>query len=173
MAESLSELTNHELARLILRKLWQFQAAGGVSMGRSRRSVLLETALDLLPMPEMDDPDLFDLHDLRGEASLPSRLTTSWDRQFSFPHFQLINNRELASLLGFHLQLWYTSDAKKNPQQSLNFEREILNLAVHLLLPPIHHFNESDLIEEAKERHRNYLKNKIDEYDPTFWAPSY
>jgi len=169
--ELLSELTNYELARLILRQLWQFQDAAGVSMGRSKRSVLLEAALHLLPMPEMHDPDFFRLDDLYNGAKPAWRKAHS-AQQLSFPDFRMINNRELATLLLYYLQQWYEDDAKKNPLESLRFERRMLNAVLNLLPPGLHQFDESDLIEESAERHRHQLQSEADERYPTLWASS-
>ena len=44
-------LTNVEVSRLLLRQLWQWYDASGVSLGRSHESKILEAAIDLIPLP--------------------------------------------------------------------------------------------------------------------------
>lgn len=57
---NLETLTNAELARLFFRELWQGYDSGGISCGRSMRSVLLEIYLDLVPIPDV--PDMADFY---------------------------------------------------------------------------------------------------------------
>jgi hypothetical protein len=130
---SLSELGNDEVARLILRKLWQLQDAGGVSMGRSPRSVFLESAINILPMP-VRNCDAFGTQELLEEvkkrrASIPPKLG-------SVRYVRRIGKRTLAILLLQELLAWYREDAKKDPQQALTVETRMTETVLRLMPLP-------------------------------------
>jgi len=66
--KSVVELTDIELSRLILRKMWQIHDAGGISMGRSQENKLLEAVLELIPLPKKVLLDKFSQKELLKEA---------------------------------------------------------------------------------------------------------
>lgn len=65
--DALKNLSNIELARLLLRHLWRRYDTGGISHGRSQESKILEEAMDLIPPPNLNS-DQFSLADLLEEA---------------------------------------------------------------------------------------------------------
>jgi hypothetical protein len=44
------DVSNTDLARMLMRVIWQIYDTGGISMGRSREAVLLESAMSLIPL---------------------------------------------------------------------------------------------------------------------------
>ena len=166
MHKSLSTLTNDELARLILRQLWQSHDASGVSMGRALRNVLLESAIHLMPMPDMRDPDAFNIPELFEEAAKRKRIIPR--RMKTAPRLKRISNRTLAILALHELQAWYQADAEKNPHMPLAFEWRVADLAVGLLPLPRGFkkpasWSRKDLVEEARERYGRHIRRGIEQ----------
>jgi hypothetical protein len=164
--ESLSVLTNDELARLILRQLWQFHDAGGVSMGRSLRNVLLEAAIHMMPMPEMRNPDASNIPELFEEAAKRKRIIPR--RMKTAPRLKQISNRTLAILALHELRAWYQADAEKNPHMPLTFEWRVADLAVGLLPLPRGFkkpasWSLEDVVEEARERYRRHIRREMEQ----------
>lgn len=166
MQDSLAVLTNDEMARLILRRLWQIHDAEGVSMGRCLSNVLLESAMHILPLPEMHDPDVFDVFELLDEAVKRKRKISHHLK--ATPRLQRISNRTLATLVLHELQAWYREDAEKNPLMALTFQWRLTNSAVGLLSLPRGFkkpasWSREDLIEESRERYRKYLNRQAEQ----------
>ena len=67
-------LTDVEIARLLLRCLWQVHSAGGISHGRSVDSRILESAMDLIPLPMGIMLDAYTCEDLREEGERRKRI---------------------------------------------------------------------------------------------------
>ncbi len=166
MHQSLSTLTNEQVARLILRQLWQSHDAGGVSMGRGFRSVLLESAIGIMPMPDMYNPDFFRPQRLFEEAAgrkapIPSRVR---------PVFSLkrASKRTLAILLLHELRMWYREDAEKDPLRALTSEARMVDVALQLLPLPQGFKRPSSwsterLIGGAQERYRAQLRRELEQ----------
>lgn len=66
--KKIGDLTEIELVRLLLRRLWQHHDNGGISMGRTLENRLLESAMDQIPMPKGVNLDQWDDHELIEEA---------------------------------------------------------------------------------------------------------
>lgn len=157
----LQDLSHQKLARILLGKLWLIHDLSGVSMGRSWRSVLLETALLLFPFPDnLEVPEQWTWENLLEEAR--QRLKGSIPVQgelFSYEGQPLgsLTNYQLTRLLLVELQKWYAEDAQR--PDPLKVEKEILEAAVALIHLPEEHvqFPVRDLIDEAQERYRTIL----------------
>lgn len=67
-------LTNVEVARLLLRQLWQWQDVSGVSHGRSYESKILEAAIDLIPLPSGIKVDWYSVKALIEESERRKRI---------------------------------------------------------------------------------------------------
>ncbi|MFC1775591.1 hypothetical protein ACFLY0_01925 [Patescibacteria group bacterium] len=63
-------LSDEELARLLLRQLWQCYDSGGISIGRSPESQLLEAVMNIIPLPDLVDMDRFYSDDIMIEARI-------------------------------------------------------------------------------------------------------
>lgn len=139
MALSVNELSDYLIARLILRRLWQIQDAGGVSVGRSKQSVLLEAALDLMPWPADLDADSFSEQDLMDEAT--ARSGNFLDRPLQLPLFSDLewqSNEVLIFLLLSHLRQHYllmAENVETTNDWSFVIETPIMSLAWLLLAP--------------------------------------
>jgi hypothetical protein len=161
-------LSNDDLARLMLRRVWQIQDAGGVSMGRSLRNVLLECALHLMPVRARLNTDIFDelllwefLDKAAKRVPLPPR------RMRRMPPLKRVSTRTVAILVIKELHLWYEEDARQNPMEALILETDLVR-GVLPLLPLPEGFKKPDawthgmLIEEARERYHALLKREGD-----------
>ncbi|MFA6525968.1 MAG: hypothetical protein WCT26_00955 [Candidatus Buchananbacteria bacterium] len=139
MAHSIKELDDYLLARLILRQLEQIQSAGGVSAGRSTRSLMLEAVLRLMPIPNDFDPDSFHQHDLIEEAI--TRLRGSLEYPLQIPLFTELewqSNEVLIFLILGHMRQRYESMAENvaaTDDWSFSFETPIMSTAWILLMP--------------------------------------
>ena len=58
MTEIILPVSDASRARTLLTYLWQIHDAGGISMGRSHESVLLEAAMELLGPTDLIEMDL-------------------------------------------------------------------------------------------------------------------
>jgi hypothetical protein len=81
-AQSVKNLSSKDLARLLLRLLWQRYDVGGISMGRAPESRLLESAMELLPLPGVPDTDSFLLDDMIKEGRARLEISSSGSQMF-------------------------------------------------------------------------------------------
>jgi hypothetical protein len=68
MKKPVEALTDVEIARLLMRQLWQRYDVGGISMRRSRESTLLEAAMSRIHVPIGIDLDDYSDKELIEEA---------------------------------------------------------------------------------------------------------
>jgi hypothetical protein len=156
----LRQLKNDELARLILRKLWQIQDVGGVSMGRSLRNVFLEAAKNIMPCPEMPNLDAFSEADLKQEGD--RRKPKSPRRLRHSCVLKKLSDRTLAILLLLELKKWLDDDALKNPHGPLGWEIQATKSALRLLPLPKEFdgtelWSADSLVSEARDRYSERL----------------
>ena len=151
-------LTNDELARLLLRILWQMQDAGGVSGGRALRSLFLEAVPPLLPELDVPNMDRFSAVELLDESEQRVRnmMQIGCDQQMLFPELAFAESRTLAVCILFRLKELYTEDAEREDQLPME-ELRIVSAAVSLLPPyedcmPFNDCTYGDLLNESSER---------------------
>ena len=102
----ISHLPNEILARLFFRRLWQGYDSGGVSVGRSLRSDLVEAYTSLFPL-EIDAIFPFGLRDFANEAKKRKPLN---HRQIIFgdlSKLDLVSNTEIGLLCIEGFRVWY------------------------------------------------------------------
>jgi hypothetical protein len=161
-----SLLTDDDLARLMLRRVWQAQDVGGVSMGRSPRSVLLECALHLMPVNERLNVGTFDELSLWEFLDKTTKRIPPPPRHMQrMPPLKRVSTRTLTILVIKELLLWYEEDARQNPIEALAFEADLVRGMLPLLPLPKGFKKPNDwtrnaLIEEARERYHVLLKRE-------------
>ncbi len=74
MKKPVEALTDVEIARLLMRQLWQRYDVGGISMRRSKESTLLEAAMSRIHVPIGIDLDDYSDKELIEEADRRSAL---------------------------------------------------------------------------------------------------
>ena len=74
MKKPVEALTDVEIARLLMRQLWQRYDVGGISMRRSREPTLLEAAMSRIHVPIGIDLDDYSDKELIEEADRRSAL---------------------------------------------------------------------------------------------------
>jgi hypothetical protein len=173
--DSLSILTNEELARLILRQLWQWHDASGISKGRGYRNMLLEAAMDFMPLPEMRNHDRFSIRNLLDAARM--RQLPSLPPLKTKPRLKRISRRMLAIFLLREMQEWHRKDDEKNGAGSLRHEVELLDAAVNILplasgLQKSAGWSAQDILSEARERYFIELSRRMEREDKEFFQQS-
>lgn len=152
---NLHGLSHTELARLLLRKLWQYHSAGGVSHRRSRRSWLLESLFDLqaLPLPNIQEEwqgqDLVEEAQRRLATGPPKALQLCLFQQSGDLPTNALPGQTLGQLLLRNLYTWYTTQSER-----MIIEEELVRLSLSLwpLEAPELIYEELDLIHEADAR---------------------
>jgi hypothetical protein len=154
--------TERELGWLILRKVCQFYSSGGISIGRSPQSRLLDAWMTLekgADIRNMDDWTAPQLEEEAKERVRRLRFATSLE-PFSQDASDL-TKRQLGYCILHSLIAWYRSErAKESPEfdKPSKWEMELLELALDLLysLPfvrgPIHFFDARELILASDDR---------------------
>jgi|GEM_PF-2518044 len=164
--KQLNQLTDLELARLILRQLWQWQSASGVSHGRSPRNVLLEGFINLVEIPKRVNADAWNENDLLAEAQrrVPNRNTIP-KPYTKVPAPSRISDFRFAMYMLELLNDFYEEDERAYPLESLRHERELLRAALRLLpipkpFPKKPHWGMDQLYSDSRERYRKLLAKK-------------
>jgi hypothetical protein len=120
-------VSDEDLARILMRFLWQQYDAGGVSMGRSLRSAMLEIVLWIIPFPRKIK--LFEESFLNFSKALVearSRVKSGVPTQLVFDFgLEHMPDRHFVSLLFDAMVRWYENDQHFH-QYPLSSEREIL-----------------------------------------------
>ncbi len=158
---TLKELSDQELARLILRRLWQYYDSGGISNSRARRSLMIETAFKLMPLPQNISLDEWDEEQLQAEAEArfvrpaPIQLNLFSYNDYSIESFP---GQLLARLLIHKVLAWH---CYSQTGRDYTFEKPFIQLAARLCpLPwPYQRLPLSkvqQIIDEIKDRTYNW-----------------
>jgi len=129
-----SDLSNKDLARLLLRLLWQRYDVGGISMGRSPQSRLLEAVMGILPLPDIAGIDSLLLGEMIEEGRTRLGVVTSGSQLF-FSRDQLIYLPNLC--IGYLLlkklsELFHELESSRGYPVS-SYEKEVIDVAGGLL----------------------------------------
>jgi len=162
LIKRVKRLSDCTLVRLLLRRLWQWQDAAGVSMGRSLRSALLEAVFDFVKLPEIKNIDEIKGYILLAEAEKRVKKAKKIHLEKSQKLLPLedTNNRSLAHLLLLNLHRWYKQDEEEAPKRgesSLTIEKKIVDACIPLLLPTqncfhLYYLKWEDILEESRNR---------------------
>lgn len=158
---ALEALSDVDLARLMLRQLWQDQDASGISVGRHPRNCLLEAAMGLIPMPRNIDSESFDELNIEAERRMKLGVTqlTLGGSEVKIEPIQELNSLALATLLLGQLKLYYDEHLAREPVQRFGRESQIFAAALKLLpkLPEVERqaYTSEELLEEVSRR--NYV----------------
>ncbi len=171
--EAVKSLSNKDLARLLLRLLWQRYDVGGISTGRAPESRLLESAMDILPLPDVASVDGFLLEDMMEEGRTRLKIRSSGSQLF-FSQDQLVY---LSDLCVAYLVLKKLSELFDELERSRGYpvpshEKELVGIATALLpasmtesLTDINKlltlFSGEDLLLEVGDRVYFARKNKL------------
>ena len=134
----IEKLTNENIARLLLRQLWQVYSAGGISHGRSLEGRLLEAAMNIIPLPRNIDPDFFWTECLlkEGRIRLKEKPRIIFQRLCTPEQPNFFSSKLIASLLLGKIQELYAEDDQReivNWQYSQT-EKELLQVAYYVFL---------------------------------------
>lgn len=159
---TLTDLSNAELARLLMSALWRVMDLGGVSMRRHMRSALLEASMELeiLPHPRtpLQDHHSWESVEIASARTVPPDPQLLLYSQAEDLPVSALPGELLARLLLSHLREWYT----QNEDEYMG-ERTIATAIAHLLpIPancPSYHWEE--LYWEANDRIINALQRKF------------
>lgn len=103
---NISKLPNETIARLFFRRLWQGYDSGGVSVGRSLRSDLVEVYTSLHPHEE-DDNFPLGLREFADEAEKRSPLACKQTIFGDWNKLNLIPSLDIGPLCIEGLRVWY------------------------------------------------------------------
>lgn len=178
-----SELTNRQLFSYLLSSLWSMYDLGGISVGRSYPSDLLDAVTNL---PSMRDsvPDKhrqlegepaavvearWSEYESRGNTSPDSyQLCIMFPRKEDVPHFlstglEHLSDVEFSLLILIEKKRWYENDAEKEGylwKQPGRMTKSFVNL-LYLMFPEVdtcfvlkHTYTRATLLEEAKNRYK-------------------
>ena len=160
----LDEVTNLELARLILRQLWQYQDAGGISMGRHYRNALLEGFTDIIRLPKNIYSDAWSEEDLMNEAMRRNPVNNPIPKtRKRVPKLCQLSNLRLGIYLLELLKEFYEEDALANPHYPLWLENKLLNAASRLIptprpFPHRPRWTKDAILFEARDRRRKLFE---------------
>jgi hypothetical protein len=117
----ISQLPNETLARLFFRRLWQGYDSGGVSVGRSLRSDLVEVYLALHVLEEDDNYPL-GLREFADEAGKRQPLISKQILFGDLSRLDIIPSHEIGLLCIEGLRVWYNlhADERTNDGYSAN-----------------------------------------------------
>jgi len=159
--ETLKDLSDWQIARLIISSLWNQYDVSGISYGRSLRAALLETIVFNTDKPSYE----FFLNDLENEAKKRGGIGE--------PN-QLVLNLGLAGLPSHHffcfvireINRWYIDYAHDTYGPILIYERRMIGILFSLMLVNEHlrqfdekgiRYSADELLDEGKEI--NYTAN--------------
>ena len=126
------------ISRMLMTRLWRGYSAGGVSLGRSLRSCLLEAVIRLIPpvsIGESINADNADETELEVEAEI--RIKSGFipeTQMILFLELPFIPDWHLLCLLMRELVVWYEKD--QEAEWPLVYERKIAELIWRLMSGP-------------------------------------
>lgn len=175
MFAELHDLSNPQIARVLMRQLWQGYDAGGISMGRSPEARLLEAAMKIVPLPFVVTLERFTPSYIIRESKKIINNTQVCSNQMLLQPDQIefFGSDLLAFFLLCKLCRIYIEKLSSNEYTLPSWELNIINTAIEFLLPDIYVYQISPLspeklIEEANRRAGVALKEKhrqIDNFD--------
>lgn len=131
----LDDISKTELARIILRLVWQSFDRGGISMGRSPKSRILEAVMGIIPLPELDNLDDFHQDEIKDAVEFKTGYP-------GLQQFQLILLPEQFEFWGDHLlayvllcELIFLSQEMFEKHDIWPIEENYIKLAIELLIP--------------------------------------
>lgn len=169
---NLTDLSDLELARLLLSRLWRTYDAEGISVGRSLRAALVEEINSIILCPEVGENEI-ELANLIQEADrrLKSKENSRETQLLLWPdELCFLDDVSLSYVLLLVLLDWYAKDAIKS-EHPLNWERGIVLKIARLWryenhcehLEPKSMEGVVDVLAETKDRFRARWKKELEE----------
>lgn len=145
MKKRIQKLSDCTLARLLLRRLWQWIDSAGGSMGRTMRGGLLEEVNRLISLPyyiqNIDIAESLLLDEAQKRVNRKKKIKFKLEALLPLHR---INRRSLAHLLLLKLKEWYDWDEKEAPKRGefpLSLERRFVDLSIPLIPPTQNYFH--------------------------------
>lgn len=154
----IDQLSNYELARVFMRRVWNSYDVGGISMRRSMRAALLEAVLPFCPFVDRN----INL-DWRKFVPIEEALQRPVGRQLLLFDeesiaLEAVTDQTIVLLLLQHLYQWYLEH--ENSERICNIEeKRLIGAVLHLLGLPCKYpvFDWEEVLLEAEDRYRERI----------------